>query len=62
MEPNMWLFKKKDPALQLQKSYEALQKEAMQLQRSGKIPEFAKKTAEADKVLTEIEKLKAQVQ
>lgn len=55
----MWLFKKKDPTLQLQKSYEGLMHEAMQLQRSGKIPEFAKKTAEANKVLAELEKLMA---
>jgi hypothetical protein len=52
----MW-FSKKDPLKDLQKEYESLQKEAMELQRKGKIPEFARKTAEAEVVLKKLEEL-----
>jgi hypothetical protein len=52
----MW-FTKKDPKKELDKKYQALLQEAMELQRTGKIPEFAKKTAEANAVLDEIDAL-----
>lgn len=52
----MW-FSKKDPKKELEKQYQVALQEAMELQRSGKIPEFAKKTAEANKVLAELEAL-----
>lgn len=41
----------------LQDKYNSLLEEAMNLQRSGKIPEYAKKTAEADQVYKELEAL-----
>ena len=47
----------RDPKKALHKQYMALMKEARDLQRSGKIPELARKTAEADAVLKEIEAL-----
>ncbi len=37
----------------LKKAWEALMKEAMELQRQGQIPEYAKKMAEADAFLKE---------
>lgn len=51
------MFFKSDPKKKMQKQYEAAMREAMELQRSGKIPEFAKKTAEAEAILKEIEAL-----
>lgn len=53
------MFWKKDPKKKLQKEYENAMAEAMELQRSGKIPEFAKKTAEAESILKEIQSMKA---
>lgn len=42
----------------LQDKYNSLLEEAMKLQRSGKIPEYAKKTAEADAIYKELEAIK----
>lgn len=53
------MFWKKDPKKELEKRYQGLMKEAMELQRSGKIPEFAKKSAEAEGVLAEIQAISA---
>jgi ribosome-binding protein aMBF1 (putative translation factor) len=50
---------KRDPKKALQKEYMALMKEARDLQRSGKIPELARKTAEANAVLAKIEAMEA---
>jgi hypothetical protein len=52
-------FFKSDPKKKLQKQYEAMMAEAMELQRSGKIPEFAKKTAEAQEIYNKIEAMKS---
>jgi hypothetical protein len=41
----------------LKEKYNGLLKEAMNLQRSGKIPEYAKKSAQAQDVYKEIEAL-----
>lgn len=59
----MGLFsKKKDGGdkKSLTKKYEKLLKEARDLQRQGKIPEFARKTAEAEAVGAEIDALDAE--
>ena len=48
----MFGFKKKDPRAKLQKQYEALTAQAVELQRNGDIRGFAAKTAEA-KVIEE---------
>lgn len=53
----MWLFKKKSSKDIMQKEYEDLLKEAMMLQRNGKIPEYAKKTAQANLVLDKLQTL-----
>jgi hypothetical protein len=50
---------KRDPKKALHKQYLALMKEARDLQRAGKIPELARKTAEADAVLKQLEALEA---
>lgn len=50
-----WL--KPDPKKKLHKRYLALMKEARDLQRAGKIPAFARKTAEAQRVLDELDAL-----
>jgi hypothetical protein len=47
----------KSPAQKLEARYHALLKEAQTLQRTGKIPEFAKKTAEAEAVRHQLEEL-----
>lgn len=47
----------KSPSEKLEARYQALLKEAHALQRTGKIPEFARKTAEAEAVRMEIEAL-----
>ncbi|MFZ9888810.1 MAG: DUF6435 family protein [Myxococcota bacterium] len=47
-----------DPATKLEKRWRALLKEAMELQRAGKIPEFARKTAEAERVRLELDALR----
>ena len=48
---------KRDPKRALHKEYMALMKEARDLQRAGKIPELARKTAEANAVLERLEAL-----
>ena len=54
----MWPFRR-DPTRALRKRYEALMKEARDLQRAGKIPELARKTAEAHEALKELEAAEA---
>ena len=49
---------KKDPLVNLQKSYNQLLEEAMQLQRKGDIKGYAAKMSESEKVMNEIEKIK----
>ena len=49
---------KKDPLVNLQKSYNQLLEEAMQLQRKGDIKGYAAKMAESEIVMNEIEKIK----
>ena len=51
---------KKDPLVNLQKSYNQLLEEAMQLQRKGDIKGYAAKMAESEIVMNEIEKIKNQ--
>lgn len=53
----MFSFLKKDPAKALNKQYEKLLEEAMQLQRKGDIKGYAAKTAEAEEVLKKLEEL-----
>jgi hypothetical protein len=48
-----WFFK--TPTEKLEARYHALLKEARSLQRAGKIPEFARKTAEAEAVRQELD-------
>ncbi len=48
---------KKDPVKALEKKYEKLLEEAMQIQRSGDIKGYAAKMAEAEEVQKEIEAL-----
>ncbi len=48
---------KKDPAKKLEKEYQKLMEEAMQLQRGGDIKGYAKKVAEAEEVQKKIEEL-----
>ena len=50
---------KKDPEKELEKKYEKLMEEAMQIQRSGDIKAFAAKSAEAEAVAQELEQLRA---
>jgi hypothetical protein len=49
---------KKDPLVNLQKTYNQLLEEAMQLQRKGDIKGYAAKMAESEKVMNDIEKIK----
>ena len=49
---------KKDPLVNLQKSYNQLLEEAMQLQRKGDIKGYAAKMEESEIVMNEIEKIK----
>ena len=49
---------KKDPLVNLQKSYNQLLEEAMQLQRKGDIKGYAAKMAESELVMNKIEKIK----
>ena len=49
---------KKNPAQKLQKQYERLMTEARDLQRSGDIEGFAAKSAEADRVFAELERVR----
>lgn len=48
---------KKNPIKELEKKYNKLLEEAMQLQRSGDIKGYAEKTEEAEKIAKEIEKI-----
>ena len=50
---------KKDPVKQLEKKYQALMEEAMHIQRSGDLKAYARKIEAAEKLLAEIEALKA---
>ncbi len=50
---------RKDPLAQLQKKYQRLLLEARDLQRNGDIVSFASKSAEAEAVLQEMDRLKA---
>ena len=50
---------KKDPSKKLKKQYEKLLVEARDLQRNGDIKGFAKKSAEAEAVMKEIEQMQA---
>ena len=52
----MGLFSR-DPAKKLKKQYEALLKEARDIQRKGDIQGYALKTAEAEELWKEIEAL-----
>ena len=49
---------KKDPAIKLQKQYEKLLFDAMQLQRKGDIMGYSMTTQEAEKIREQIEALK----
>lgn len=51
---------KKDPVKKLEKKYLKLMEEAMEIQRGGDIKAYAEKSAEAEKVAEEIEKLKSE--
>lgn len=48
---------KKDPIKQLEKKYQKLMEEAMQIQRGGDIKGYAAKMAEAEEVQKEIDRL-----
>lgn len=50
---------KKDPVKKLRQQYAKLLEEARDLQRGGDIKGYALKSAEAEKVLQEIERLEA---
>lgn len=49
---------KKNPTKKLEQEYQKLLEEAMALQRKGDIKGYAAKTAEAERVMEEIEKLR----
>ncbi len=51
---------KKDPIKELQKQYQKLMEEAMQIQRSGDIKAYAIKVAEAEEIMKQIEALQQQ--
>ena len=53
----MFKFFKKDPVKQLEKNYQKLLEEAMELQRSGDIKNYALKMEEAEKVEKQIDEL-----
>ncbi len=53
----MFNFFKKDPVKKLEKAYEKLLEEAMQLQRNGDIKGYAKKMEEAEAIQKQIEEL-----
>ena len=57
----MWPFRR-DPTRALRKRYEGLMKEARDLQRAGKIPELARKTAEANEALKALEAAEAELE
>lgn len=48
---------KKDPVKQLEKTYQKLMEEAMQIQRSGDIKGYAHKMAEAEEIQKQIDEL-----
>jgi hypothetical protein len=50
---------KKDPVKKLRKQYAQKLEEARDLQRQGNIKGFAQKSAEAERIMDEIEKLAA---
>ncbi len=56
----MFGFLKADPKKKLQKKYEKLLFEGMQFQRNGDIRNYSMITAEAEKVLAEIQALEKQ--
>ncbi len=49
---------KKDPAKALQKQYQKLMEEAMNLQRNGDLKAYALKIAEAEAVMQQLETLR----
>ena len=51
---------KKDPIAKLQKQYEKLMEQGMHRQRNGDIEGYANLSAEAQKVLDEINRLKSE--
>jgi len=53
------LFKKKDPVADLKKDYARLTQKALELQRAGNMPEFARVTAEAEVVGQRIDELQS---
>lgn len=55
----MFKWLKKDPADKLRSRYAATMEKATQAQRAGKIPLFAKLTAEAEEIAAEIDRLEA---
>ena len=50
---------KKDPVEQLKKEYQAVMEEAMHIQRSGDLKAYTRKIEAAERILAEIETLKA---
>ncbi len=50
---------KKDPVKNLQKQYQKLMEEAMQLQRNGDLKGYALKIAEAEEILKKLDALRA---
>jgi hypothetical protein len=58
-EKNMFGFLKSDPAKKLRKIYDQKSTDAMLAQRKGDIKTYSMLTAEAEKLWTEIEQLKA---
>lgn len=51
---------KKDPIKQMEKEYEKMMEEAMQIQRGGDIKAYALKVAEAEELLKKIEAMRAE--
>ncbi len=51
---------KKDPIKKLEKQYDKLMEEAMNIQRGGDIKGYAQKVAEAEEVQKKIEALRAE--
>lgn len=49
---------KKDPVKDLQKQYQKLMEEAMQLQRNGDLKSYALKIAEAEELLKKLDALR----
>ncbi len=54
---DMWSWFKTDPVKKLRKQYEQKMVEARDLQRKGDIQAFAQKSAEAEALMKEIERL-----